>query len=200
MEDEKRIRDIMSHIDEYDKVDTNDRLCDVLFILRQNHERLQNREPGTFHKTLLVTDESKKIVGKLSVFDLIRGLVPEAAKEPGHSKSYYNVLSSRALRVADEVSEVQERFKWLHTSFFDLVVQETQKQAKDVMSPVHPLLVEEDSISKAIYIMFKENIRQPLVVRDDQVVGVVNIMDIFPVLLEIAGHECFINPDQLGSA
>ena len=40
--------------------------------------------------------------------------------------------------------------------------------------------------------MFKENIRQPLVVRDGRIVGVINIMDIFPVLLDLAGDQCLI--------
>ena len=84
---------------------------------------------------------------------------------------------------------MQERFKWLHTSFFDLVKQESQKKVKDVMSPIHPLLEEDDTISKAIYIMFKEHIRQPMVMRKNEILGIVNIMDIFPVLLEIAAES-----------
>ncbi|MBE9580568.1 MAG: CBS domain-containing protein, partial [Proteobacteria bacterium] len=70
--------------------------------------------------------------------------------------------------------------------------QETQKKVKEVMSPIHPVLVEDDSINKAIYVMFKEQIRQPMVTRDGKIIGVVNIMDIFPELLEIAGDVCVI--------
>jgi len=192
MAEEKKIKDIMARIEEYEKVDSESPLCDVLQILKRNHEKVKSGEPGKFHKTLLATDPSKKIVGKLSVFDLIRGLVPEAAKQEDASRAYYRTLSSRALEVAEEIGEFQERFQWLHSTFFDLVKKETTKKVKDVMSPVHPLLNEDDSINKAIYIMFKEKIRQPLVVRDNKIVGVVNIMDIFPLLLEIAGDECFL--------
>jgi CBS domain-containing protein len=192
MAEEKKIKDVMAGVEEYEQVDSDAPLCDVLQILKKNHEKIQSSEPGKFHKTLLVTDASKKIVGKLSVFDLIRGLVPEAAKQEDASRAYYRTLSSRALEVAQEIGEFQERFQWLHSTFLELVKKETQKKVKDVMSPVHPLLNEEDSINKAIYIMFKEKIRQPMVVRDNKIVGVVNIMDIFPLLLEIAGDECFL--------
>lgn len=157
----------------------------------KNHEKIQSSEPGNFHKTLLVTDASKKIVSKLSVFDLIRGLVSEAAKQGDASRAYYRTLSSPALEVAQEIGEFQERFQWLHSTFLELV-KRNAKKVKDVMSPVYPLLNEEDSINKAIYIMFKEKIRQPMVVRDNKIVGVVNIMDIFPLLPEIAGDECFL--------
>jgi predicted transcriptional regulator len=62
---------------------------------------------------------------------------------------------------------------------------------KEIMSPIHPLLEEEDTINKAVYLMFKENIRQPLVARDGKIVGVVSIMCVLPELLSIAGDECF---------
>ncbi len=192
MENEKRVKDIMSHIEEYDKVDMEAPLCDALAILKKNHEKIKACVTGTFHKTLLVTDASKKIVGKLSIYDLIRGLVPEPAKKLEVSRSFYSVLSSRALEVADEVGRFQEGFEWLHRTFYDLAKQETQKKVKEVTSPIHPLLKEDDSINKAIYVMFKEKIRQPLVVRDGEIIGVVNIMDIFPELLEIAGDVCVL--------
>jgi CBS domain-containing protein len=193
MIEDKKVKDIMGHIDEYDTIELEARLCDALATLKENHEKIRAGASGTYHTTLFVTDPSKKIVGKLTMFDLIRGLVPEPARKPESSKSYYRAISSRAMAVADEVGEFQERFKWLHSTFFDLVVQETQKKVKDVMSPVHPLLEEDDNINKAIYVMFKENIRQPLVTDSEgEISGVVNFMDIFPVLLEIAGHECFL--------
>lgn len=189
MGQEKKVKDIMAHIDEYDTIYVEAPICEVLSILNENYEKIKDNVTGKFHKTLMVIDASNNIVGKLSVYDLIRGLVPEPAKKPEFSRSYYSVLSSRVLEVADEVGQVQERFKWLHSTFFNLVRQECQKKVRDIMSPVHPLLVEEDNINKAIYVMFKENIRQPVVTRKGKIVGVVNIMDIFPVLLEIASGQ-----------
>ncbi len=191
MGEDKSVQDIMAPIEEYDTIDPEACLADAIKILKENYRKLDSGTPGNYHKTLLVRGAAGKIIGKLSVFDLIRGLVPEPAKKPEHSRAYYSVLSSRTLEVAEEVSDVQERFKWLHTSFFDLVKQESRKKVKDVMSPIHPLLEEDDTISKAIYIMFKEHIRQPVVMRKSEIVGMVSIMDIFPVLLEIAAEDSF---------
>jgi predicted transcriptional regulator len=109
-------------------------------------------------------------------------------------------MSSRSTEVAEEVGEIQERFQWLNVSFLDLVKQEAQKLVKDVMSPAKPLLEEDDTINKAIYLMFREDIRQPLVTREGVVVGVVNLMDILPELLRVAGDECFWqDTDQVSS-
>ncbi len=193
---DKRVKDIMSRIEEYETVDSDSPLCDILGILNKNQEKIKSGEPGKYHKTFLVTDKSKTIIGKLSFFDLIRGLVPEPARKVELSKSFTSVLSSRALEVAGQVGEMQSQFKWLHSSFQDLVKQEAHKKVKDIMSPIHPLLEEDDTINKAIFIMFRENIRQPLVVKDGKIVGVISLMDIFPNLLKIAGDECFLPPDK----
>jgi hypothetical protein len=192
MAKQKMVKDIMAHIDEYNKVSMDAPLCDVLSILRKNYEDIKAGKKGKFHKTILATDRSGSIVGKLSLFDLVRGLVPEAAKKPDLSRVYYRTLSSRAAEVADEIGEVQERFKWLHNSFLDLAKQETQKKVKEVMSPVQAFLDENDTINKAIFVMFKENVRQPGVVRDGKLVGIVNLIDIFSDLLEVAGDQCFL--------
>lgn len=192
MANEKKVKDVMIPIEEYEKVAMASRLCDALSILKRNYELEKAGGKTAIHKTLFVTDKSGKIIGKLSIYDLIRGLVPEGAKKTEHARLYYRMLSSRALEVASEVGEVQERFRWLQSTFFNLVKQEAQKGIKDIMSPVHPLLEEEDSLNKAIYIMFKENIRQPLVTRAGDIVGVVDFMAIFDELLEVAGPECNI--------
>jgi CBS-domain-containing membrane protein len=188
MREEKRVKDIMVPIEEYDKVDVEAQLCDALAILKKNHESLKAGAVGTYHKTLFVTDASKKIIGKVSMYDLTRGLVPESAKKPELFSA--RAVSSRVLEVAEEVGEFQEHFKWLHNSFLDLVKSETKKKVKDIMSPVHPVLREDDSMNHAIFVLFKDGVRQQLVVRDGKIVGVVNLMVVLNELLETVGPEC----------
>ncbi len=194
MAEEKRVRDIMVPIEEYDKVDMDAQFCDVLSILKRNYENIKTGQTGRrLHRTLFVTDADKKIVGKLSMYDLIRGLVPEPAKEPDVSKAYHRMLSSRALRVSEKVGEVQEHYKWLKSNFVELVKQEAHKKIQDIMKPVEKsVLHEDDRINQAIYVIFKEDIRQQLVYRGEEVVGVVNLNVLFAELLETVGPECHI--------
>lgn len=192
MKPERKVKDVMSPIEEYLTVDQNAPLCDAVALLRMNFEKMQKGEGGKFHKTLMVLDGGGEIVGKLTVFDLIRGLVPHKAKEQAVSKAFYRILSERSLAVAEEVDRLRERFDWLEKSFSQLVREETHKKIGEVMSMVHPVLEEEDTLNKAVYVMFKDNIRQPMVVREGKIVGVISIMDIFPVLLEIAGESCIV--------
>ncbi len=189
MSDEKRVRDIMIPIAEYHKVDQGAELRQALGLLKKDYEDMKAGKAGPFHKTLFVTDTNNKIVGKLSMYDVVKGLVPEMAKKPEMSRALYSVLSSRAMEVADEVRDFQERFKWLHHGLHELIRQEGGKKVGDIMSPVHPVLKEDDSINQAIFAIFKENVRQPLVIRDGETIGVVDSIHIFDELIEIAGPE-----------
>jgi len=187
---EKTVKDIMNPIAEYDQIDVEAPLCDALAILKKNHEKLKGGDPGRFHKTLLVTDASKKIIGKFSIYDLTRGLVPESAKQSEVFSA--RAISSRALEVADEVGKFQERFKWLSDTFFDLVKQEAHKKVKDIMSPFDAILQEDDKMNLAVYMLFKEGLRQQLVTRNGEAVGVLNLMCVFNELLETVSPECYV--------
>ncbi len=184
----KLVKDIMNPIEEYDKIDPEAGLCDALAILKRNYEK--TKAGGSYHKTLFVTDAAGKIIGKLSMYNLIRGLVPESAKTS--ESDIARVASSRALEVADQIGEIQERYKWLHTSFVDLVKQEAHKKVKDIMSPVRPLLKEDDPMNQAVFVLFKDGVRQQLVERNGKIVGVINLFVVLNQLLDAVGPECYV--------
>ncbi len=188
-----KVKDIMIPIEEYEKVDAEARLCDALSILKKNYEKAKTCTPGHFHKTLFVTDATGKIIGKISMYDLIRGLIPESSKEIDAPDRGDYVRSSRVWEVEEKADELTVRFGWLTRSFVELVKQEAHKKVKDVMDKVHPILKEEDTLNQAIYLIFRENVRQPLVLRKRTVVGVIDLMSVFSELLEIAGPECYVN-------
>ena len=192
MGEEKRVKDIMKPIEEFDTVNVDDKMCDALAILKKNHE--STVQGGTYHKTLFVTDASNKIVGKLTMYDLIRGLVPDKSKKPELFSA--RAVSSRALEVAGQVGEFQEHFQWLHSTFVELVKQESHKRVGDIMSEAHPLLKEDDKMNLSIYVLFKEGVRQQLVERDGKIVGVINLMVLFNEFMETVGPECYVEWEE----
>jgi CBS domain-containing protein len=186
------VKEVMNPIEEYDTVDVDAHLCDALAILKRNHENQKAGQIGKFHKTIFVTDASNKIIGKLSMYDMIRGLVPEDVKKPEFMSA--RAISSRALEVADQVGDLKEHFQWINNSFSDLVKQEAHKKVREIMSPITGgVLKEDDKVNHAIYILFKDGVRQQLVVRDSKIVGVLNLMVILNQFLEAVGPECYVD-------
>jgi predicted transcriptional regulator len=125
------------------------------------------------------------------MYDLIRGLVPESVKQPEVFSA--RAISSRALEVADQVGDFQERFRWVNATFFDLVKQEAHKKVKDIMSSVDPVLKEDDKMNLAIYILFKDGVRQQLVERNGEIIGVINLMVLLNEFLETVSPECYVD-------
>ncbi|MBW1860347.1 MAG: hypothetical protein JRI70_09830 [Deltaproteobacteria bacterium] len=172
------VKDVMNPIEEYDTVDVDAHLCDALAILKRNHENQKAGTIGKFHKTIFVTDAS-------------RGLVPENVKKPEFLSA--RALSSRALAAAEEAGDIVEHFQWENKSFADLVKQEAHKKVRDIMTPITGgVLTEDDKVNHAIYVLFKDGVRQQLVLRDDQVVGVLNLMVIMTQFLDAVGPECYV--------
>lgn len=194
MAEYKKVKEIMAPIEEYNRVNIDAQLCDALSILKRNYEKLKAGEEGNYHKTLLVVDDKDNIVGKLSMYDMIRGLVPEPAKTPEVSKAYNAMRSGRARDVSVEVGDAQEHFKWLTSTFVELIKQEAHKNVKDIMTPIEKSsLKAEDKVTHGIYTLFKDKVRQQFVQSDGKIVGVVNLNIIFTELLEVASPECHIN-------
>lgn len=194
MAEYKKVKEIMAPIEDYDRVNIDAQLCDAMSILKRNYEKLKAGEPGNFHKTLLVVDDKDNVVGKLSMYDLIRGLVPEPAKKPEVSKAYNAMRSGRARDVSVEVGDAQEHFKWLSSGFSNLIKQEAHKSVRDIMTPIEKSsLKPEDKLTHGIYTLFKDKVRQQFVQSEGKIVGVVNLNVIFNQLLEVAGPECHIN-------
>lgn len=185
------VKEIMNSIEEYDTVDVDAHLCDALAILKKNHENQKAGTIGKFHKTIFVTDASNNFVGKISMYDLIRGLVPENVKRPEFLSA--RALSSRALAAAEEAGDLIEHFQWENSSFSDLVKQEAHKKVRDIMTPITGgVLKEDDKVNHAIYVLFKDGVRQQLVLRDGEIVGVLNLMVILTQFLEAVGPECYV--------
>jgi hypothetical protein len=185
------VKEVMNPIEEYDTVDVDAHLCDALAILKRNHENQKAGTIGKSHKTIFVTDASKNFVGKISMYDLIRGLVPENVKKPEFLSG--RALSSRALEAAEEAGDLIESFKWENSSFVDLVKQEAHKKVRDIMSPITGgVLKEDDKVNHAIYVLFEDGVRQQMVLRDNQVVGVLNLMVILTQFLDVVGPDCYV--------
>lgn len=189
MADEKKVKDLMIPISEYETIDSDAPLCEVLIMLKDHYMQFKPHSEARFNKSIFVIDAENTIIGKLSMYHFIRALVPENSKKD-ELRAINTILSSRAREVSEEILEIQERFEWLNKSFFDLVKKEAIKNIRDCMAPAHAVLKEDDSINWALYSMFKIQVRELLVMREKNVVGVLNFTKIFEELMEIIGPDC----------
>jgi hypothetical protein len=70
-----RIKELMVPVDQYATIQQDATLYDAVLALEEAQERFDQSK--YVHRALLVFDENKHIVGKLSQLDMIRGLEPK---------------------------------------------------------------------------------------------------------------------------
>ena len=68
MKDDKKVGDIMSHIEEYETIREDEPLCNAIHKLRDNFEKIQAAADDTYHKTFMVTDKEGEIINQPQKF------------------------------------------------------------------------------------------------------------------------------------
>ncbi len=135
------------------------------FTLRQAMAIVQEmsiKYEGQFEpRALLVFDEKYRLMGILTLRDIINGLEPRFMQETGLIK-------------ADPNLEV------LMGDLFGPGLKEaSQKPVSEVMSPIKITVQGNDPLPKAIFLMIKENVGLLPVIQDNKVAGMVRLSDLF---------------------
>ncbi len=117
----------------------------------------------TGHRSVLVMDDRKNVVGILTIADLMEAIMP-------------GYLSAPKPSTADSM-EFSPMF-W--TGMFSReVVQMGGKQVREIMSPA-PLVIDADAnLMEAAYMMIKSNLRRLLVMENGKAIGVIREQDLF---------------------
>ncbi|MCL6638856.1 MAG: CBS domain-containing protein [Firmicutes bacterium] len=152
---EKRVKDIMTPIDEYSTVDANSTVKEAIAVLKKSYCPDENA-PCSGHRTVLV-QEDNKLVGILTFRALLTAIEPRFVK-----------VDQWAVPVFWE------------GLFTERCREESRKKVKEVMTPLKLVMLEaDDTIIKAVHAMIKHKLGSLPVSRDGAVVGMVRINEIF---------------------
>ena len=109
---------------------------------------------------LPVVDQNSKPIGEVTVLEILKKGIPNYAM----MLENINFLSSL-------------------TAFEDLLKNETQIQAKEIMRPIKKTLSPDTPVVEAAFAMVQESHRHLIVIADDKIVGVVSYMDMLNKVL-----------------
>ena len=158
MPHKRKVREVMIPLQDYPHIPQWFTLRQAVAIVRES----ANKYAGAFEpRTVLVFNEEHKLVGILTLRDLLKGL------EPGFSKEVELVKPDLSIQIVEG--------ELLGPS----MKTQADKSVSEVMSPVKVSVQADDSLVKAIFLMVHENVGMMPVMEDNQVVGMVRLTDLF---------------------
>jgi CBS domain-containing protein len=161
---QKTAEDLMIRLEDYPHIPYWFTLRQAMAIVREATVKFE----GSFEpRAVLVFDEKYQLMGILTLRDIIKGLEPR-------------FLHETALIKADPSLTV------LMGDFFGpKMAEQSQRAVSEVMSPSKITVNAEDSITKPLYQMIKENVGLIPVIRDNKVVGMLRLSDLFGEISKI---------------
>jgi len=156
----KKVAELMIPLEDYPHVPYWFTLKQAMAIIREAAIKFQ----GTFEpRSVLVFDEKYHLVGILSLQDLLRGLAPPVPEGTGET------WEAMITRLEGDLTG-----EW--------VAEKADTPVSEVMSPITATVSTDDSLARALLVMIKEKLPRLPVLKDDRVVGLIRMADLFQVI------------------
>jgi CBS domain containing-hemolysin-like protein len=173
------VRDFMVPLSEYATVSQEATLFEAVQALKEAQEKFDQRSYK--HRAILVYDQYQRIVGKVSQNDVLRGL------EPGYKKiGDLDKISHWGLSKGFITSMMRSHDLWQHP-LDNICRRAVRIRVKDIMyTPEEGEFVPEDStLNEAIHQLVVGRHQSLLVTKNDQVVGILRLTDVFAEISKV---------------
>ncbi|MCF7809925.1 CBS domain-containing protein [bacterium] len=173
----KKVKDIMLPLDEYVVVSEDVSLFDALKALEEAQVKLPpNRQP---HRAVLVKDRNGKIVGKLGQLGFLKALEPK-----------YTILGdverlSKSGLSSEFIDSMMENYNFWRDDLTEIFHRARNIRIKQVMKPVTESIDENCSLAETIHKIVMLQTLSILVTRNDQVVGILRLSDLFTKVTDL---------------
>ena len=186
--DTKKVKDVMIPLTDYTTVNENDTLEKAVKMLCLSQKGLAI--DAYKHRAILVYNETGEISGKVSIFDILRALEPKYSQF-GHSDHLSKIGLSRFGFSNNFLHSLVENYSLWDESCESLVKKAKNRKVKDIMySPQEGEYVSEDvAVPEAIHQFILGHHQSLLVLRQDKVVGILKLSDVFKLICDLIVKE-----------
>ena len=175
------VRDIMVPLEEYATVSQDVTLYEAVLALEKAQERVLYNDYMYLHRAILVFDENKKIVGKISHLDVLKALEPKYNEMGDIRRISAAGFSQQFLK------SIMERYSLCDKSFSDMCRRAASIIVKDFMySPTEGEYVEADAaLCEAIHQLVMGHHQSLIVTEDEKIVGILRLSDVFKEIFQM---------------
>jgi len=180
----KLVKELMIPLSEYATVHEEDTLEKAIKTL---HESQTHNDPESYkHRAVLVYDKNNKIVGKIGPLDVLRSLEPKYC-QIGNPEKMSKMGLSRFGLSNNFLSSMMEKYCLWEDSCEDLVKTASKLKVKNIMYSLDEgeYVDETATIPEAIHQLILGHHQSLLVSRDNKVIGIFRLCDVFKLICDI---------------
>lgn len=179
----KKAKDLMIPVSEYASVSEDETLSGIIKVLKAARD---NPKSNMKHHSVLVYTGNNRIIGKASVRDIFTALEPRYRQVERPDNLSVDGLSRFGLNPSFLDTLLGDSGSW-HESISELLKQSSEIPVRDFMySPSKEEYVSlEDTLAEAVHKFILGNHRSLLVLKGQDIVGVLRSVDIFDFITEI---------------
>jgi CBS domain-containing protein len=169
------VKDLMVPLSEYATVSETATLYEAVLALEEAQEKYEDKHTRYSHRAMLILDKSGQVVGKLSQLDVLKALEPK----------YKKMLEGKGLQRYGFTKEFEksilEDYHLFAGPLEDICRRAGEQNVKEFMyTPTEGEYVSEDaSLDVAIHQFIIGRHQSLLVTRNDKIVGVLRLTDVF---------------------
>jgi CBS domain-containing protein len=169
-----KVKDLMVPRSEYAVISQDARLYDAALALEKTQQEFDQSRYS--HRAILVEDQHHAIVGKLGQLDVLRALEPKYEEMRSDAPAMMRFGFSKRFLLS-----LLETYELFNKPMDDLCKKAGQeKVARYMHRPTEGEYIDEsDSLDKAIHLLIIGHHQSLLVTRDDVIVGLLRLTDVF---------------------
>jgi CBS domain-containing protein len=169
------VKDLMVPLSEYATVSETATLYEAVLALEEAQEKYEDKHTRYSHRAILILDKGGQVVGKLSQLDVLRALEPK----------YKKMLEGKGLQRYGFTKEFEksllEDYHLFAGPLDDICRRAGEQNVREFMyTPTEGEYISEDaSLDVAIHQFIIGRHQSLLVTRNDKIVGVLRLTDVF---------------------
>ena len=177
---ELTVRQLMVPRNQYATIGADDTLGEAVVALREAQKLEQSLDPGRHRdRAILVVDEFQKVIGKLSMLNILRGFLPNYERERGAKaslKAAARIGSARAFLDAQEARAVL----WKRP-LEDIVGTAARIRVRHLLRPfaAGETIDVDGTLDAAVRQMVAGRFQSLMVTRDGEIVGILRLTDVY---------------------
>lgn len=174
-----KVKELMVPLAEYAIVSEEATLYEAIMALEETHER--SRPEHERHRAVLVLDRNDQLVGKLNIWDVLRGIEPRYKE-----LAYPREASSSPAYGSAFIRSMLETYGLWRKPLSELCAKAGEMSVREVMHiPAQAEFIDEEStLDEAVHQIVMGHHQSLIVTRNENVTGILRLSDVFKAICD----------------